>query len=45
MEKSAEIFKRLLGFDCRTYTVKDAEAKAKDLDEKFEAWAAAQTKK
>ena len=38
-EKSASIFKKLLDFDCKVYTVKDSEAKAKELDEKFKKWA------
>jgi len=43
-EKSASVFKKLLDFDCRTYKVKEAESKAKELDEKFKKWAAAQKK-
>jgi hypothetical protein len=39
-DKSASIFKRLLNFDCKSYTVKDCEYKAKELDEKFKKWAA-----
>ena len=39
-DKSAAIFKKLLDFDCKTYTVKDSEVKAKELDEKFKKWAA-----
>jgi len=39
-DKSAGIFKKLLDFDCKVYTVKDCEAKAKELGEKFKKWAA-----
>ncbi len=39
-DKSAGIFKKLLDFDCKVYTVKDCPAKAKELDEKFKRWAA-----
>lgn len=39
-DKSAAIFKKLLDFDCKVYTVKDSEGKAKELDEKFKKWAA-----
>ena len=39
-DKSASIFKKLLDFDCKVYTVKDSDAKAKELDEKFKRWAA-----
>ena len=38
-DKSAGIFKKLLDFDCKVYTVKDSDAKAKELDEKFKRWA------
>jgi hypothetical protein len=38
-EKSASIFKKLLDFDCKVYTVKESEAKASELDEKFKKWA------
>ena len=38
-DKSAGIFKKLLDFDCKVYTIKDCEAKAKELDEKFKKWA------
>jgi hypothetical protein len=38
-DKSASIFKKLLDFDCKVYTVKDSDAKAKELDEKFKRWA------
>jgi len=38
-EKSAGIFKKLLEFDCKVYTTKNCEAKAKELDEKFKRWA------
>lgn len=39
-DKSAGIFKKLLDFDCKSYTVQDCEIKAKELDEKFKKWAA-----
>lgn len=39
-DKSASIFRKLLDFDCKVYTIKDCEAKAKELDEKFKKWAA-----
>ena len=39
-DKSAGIFKKLLDFDCKSYTVKDSELKAKELDEKFKKWSA-----
>jgi hypothetical protein len=39
-DKSAGIFRKLLDFDCKVYTFKDCEAKAKELDEKFKKWAA-----
>ena len=39
-DKAANIFKKLLDFDCKVYTVKDCEAKARELDEKFKRWAA-----
>jgi hypothetical protein len=39
-EKSSGIFKKLLDFDGKVYTVKNCEAKAKELDEKFKKWAA-----
>lgn len=39
-DKSAAIFKKLLDFDCKVYTVQDCEAKTKELDEKFKKWAA-----
>lgn len=38
-EKSAGIFKKLLDFDCKVYTVKESETKAKELDDKFKKWA------
>ena len=38
-EKSAAIFRKLLDFDCKVYTVKDCETKAKELDTKFRKWA------
>ncbi len=38
-DKSASIFKKLLDFDCKVYTVKDSDAKAKELDVKFKRWA------
>lgn len=43
-EKSASIFKKLLDFDCSTYKVNEVESKAKELSEKFNKWAASQTK-
>ncbi len=39
-DKAANIFKKLLDFDCKVYTVKECEAKARELDEKFKRWAA-----
>jgi hypothetical protein len=39
-DKSAAIFKKVLDFDCKVYTVQDCEAKTKELDEKFKKWAA-----
>jgi len=39
-DKAAAIFKKLLDFDCKSYTVKDCEAKARELLEKFKKWAA-----
>jgi hypothetical protein len=39
-EKSAAIFKNLLDFDCKVYSIKNCENKAKELDEKFKRWAA-----
>lgn len=39
-DKSAGIFKELLDFDCKVYTVGESEVKAKELDEKFKKWAA-----
>ncbi len=39
-DRSAGIIKKLLDFDCKVYTIKDSEAKAKELDEKFKKWAA-----
>ena len=39
-DESAGIFKKLLDFDCKAYTVENAESKAKELDEKFKKWAA-----
>ena len=39
-DKSAGIFKKLLDFDCKVYTVNECEAKARELDEKFKRWAA-----
>ncbi len=38
-DKSAGIMKKLLDFDCKVYAIKDCEAKAKELDEKFKKWA------
>lgn len=38
-DKSASVFKKLLDFDCKVYTIKDSEAKSKELDEKFKKWA------
>jgi len=38
-DKSAGIFKDLLDFDCKIYTIADVEVKAKELDKKFKAWA------
>lgn len=37
-DKSSGIFKDLLDFDCKTYTIADVEAKAKELDAKFKEW-------
>jgi hypothetical protein len=39
-KKSADIFKKLLDFDCGVYMVKDCEAKASELAEKFHKWSA-----
>ncbi|MEW6265038.1 MAG: hypothetical protein AB1641_18335 [Thermodesulfobacteriota bacterium] len=39
-DKSSSIFKKLLDFDCKVYTVKESETKAKELDDKFKKWAA-----
>ncbi len=39
-DKSAAVFKKLLDFDCKVYTVKESESKAQELDEKFKKWAA-----
>jgi hypothetical protein len=39
-DKSAGIFKKLLDFDCKEYTVKNCEAKAKELDDRFKKWMA-----
>jgi hypothetical protein len=39
-DKSAEIFRKLLDFDCKVYTVKNCEVKARELNEKFKKWAA-----
>jgi hypothetical protein len=44
-QKSADTFRKVLGVECATYKVSEAEAKAKELDEKFKAWAKAQTGK
>jgi hypothetical protein len=41
-DKSAEIFKKLLDFDCKVYKVEEVESKAKELDEKYREWAKAQ---
>jgi hypothetical protein len=38
-DKSAGLFKKLLDFDCKIYTVQNVEAKARELDEKFKKWA------
>jgi hypothetical protein len=38
-ERSASIFKELIGFDCRRYSIAECEAKAKELDQKFKKWA------
>ncbi len=37
-DKSADIFRNLLDFDCKTYAVDEAEAKARELSEKFKQW-------
>jgi len=34
-DKAASIFKKLLDYDCKKYTVENSEAKAKELDAKF----------
>jgi hypothetical protein len=34
-EKSAAIFKKFLDLDCKSYRVRDCEAKAKELDEEM----------
>ena len=39
-DQSASIFRTLLDFECKAYTVQESEAKAKELDEKFKKWAA-----
>ena len=39
-DRSAAIFKELLDYDCKRYTVRDCEAKVKELGEKFRRWAA-----
>jgi hypothetical protein len=39
-DKAAGIFKKLLDFDCKVYTTKNCEAKARELDEKFKKWVA-----
>jgi hypothetical protein len=39
-DRAAKIFKKLLDFDCKEYTVQNSEAKARELDEKFKRWAA-----
>jgi hypothetical protein len=39
-DKSAGIMKKLLDYDCKSYAIKDCEAKAKELDEKFKKWVA-----
>ena len=38
-DKSSSIFKKLLDFYCKVYTVKESEAKARKLDDKFKKWA------
>ena len=38
-DKAAGIFKKLLDFDCKVYTVRDCEDKARELGEKFKKWA------
>jgi hypothetical protein len=38
-EKSAGIFKKLLDFDGKVYSLTNCDAKAKELDEKFKKWA------
>lgn len=39
-DKAAAIFKKLIDFDCKSYTLENCEAKARELDEKFKKWAA-----
>ena len=39
-DKAASIFKQLLDYDCKKYTIDNSEAKAKELDAKFKKWAA-----
>jgi len=39
-DEAAGIFKKLLDFDCKQYTVDNCESKCKELDEKFKKWAA-----
>jgi hypothetical protein len=39
-DKAAGIFKQLLDFDCKIYSVRDTEVKARELDDKFNKWAA-----
>ena len=39
-DKSADIFKELLDFDCKVYAIDETEAKAQELDQKFKKWAA-----
>lgn len=38
-DKSAEIFKKLLNFECKYYKVEECEIKAKELSGKFKNWA------
>ena len=44
-DKSAEIFKDILDFDCKSYAPDECLAKSKELDKKFKNWAAEQMKK
>lgn len=43
-DKSAGVFKRVLGYDCKKYTVAESEYKAKELGEKFRKWATGSSK-